>query len=78
MAAVRWFFCRRSLAQIVTAVDAAFMPANIQGECAALRTIGLVSRLHDLPPGRYDWQVSVIEPAARKAAFWQAPIAIAR
>jgi VWFA-related protein len=32
--------------------------------------------LHDLPPGRYDWQVSVLEPAGRKAAFWQVPIAI--
>ena len=32
--------------------------------------------LQDLPPGRYDWQVSVIEPTGRKAAFWQTPIAI--
>jgi hypothetical protein len=32
--------------------------------------------LQDLPPGRYDWQVSVIEPTSRKAAFWQVPIAI--
>jgi VWFA-related protein len=32
--------------------------------------------LQDLSPGRYDWQVSVIEPAGRKAAFWQVPIAI--
>jgi hypothetical protein len=27
-------------------------------------------------PGRYDWQVSVIDPTGRRAAFWQAPIAI--
>jgi predicted nuclease with RNAse H fold len=32
--------------------------------------------LQDLRPGRYDWQVSVIEPAGGKAAFWQTPIAI--
>jgi VWFA-related protein len=32
--------------------------------------------LQDLPLGRYDWQVTVIEPAGRKAAFWQTPIAI--
>jgi hypothetical protein len=32
--------------------------------------------LQDLPPGRYDWQMSVIEPTGQKAAFWQTPIAI--
>lgn len=32
--------------------------------------------LQKLSPGRYDWQVSVIEPTGRKAAFWQTPIAI--
>jgi VWFA-related protein len=32
--------------------------------------------LRDLAPGRYDWQVSVIEPAGGKAGFWQTPIAI--
>jgi VWFA-related protein len=32
--------------------------------------------LQDLSPGRYDWQMSVIEPTGRKAAFWQVPIAI--
>jgi hypothetical protein len=32
--------------------------------------------LQDVRPGRYDWQVSVIEPTGRKAAFWQTPIAI--
>ena len=29
-----------------------------------------------LSPGRYDCQVSVLEPNGRKVAFWQAPIAI--
>jgi VWFA-related protein len=29
-----------------------------------------------LAPGRYDCQVSVLEPTGRKVAFWQAPIAI--
>jgi len=29
-----------------------------------------------VPSGRYDCQVTVVDPASRKAAFWQAPIAI--
>jgi hypothetical protein len=29
-----------------------------------------------LAPGRYDCQVSVLEPTGRKVAFWQAPIAV--
>jgi VWFA-related protein len=32
--------------------------------------------LEALAPGRYDCQVSILEPAGRKVAFWQAPIAI--
>jgi VWFA-related protein len=32
--------------------------------------------LDQLPPGRYDCQVSVLEPTGRKVAFWQAPIAV--
>lgn len=32
--------------------------------------------LASLPPGRYDVQVTVIEPTDRKVAFWQAPIAV--
>ena len=32
--------------------------------------------LESLPPGRYDVQVTVLEPASQKAAFWRAPIAI--
>jgi len=30
--------------------------------------------LNKLPPGRYDCQVSVVDPAGLKAAFWQAPV----
>jgi len=30
--------------------------------------------LAKLPPGRYNCQISVVNPAAQKAAFWQAPI----
>ncbi len=40
--------------------------------------IRLTIPLHDLPAGRYDWQVSVIEPTGRRAAFWRAPITIVR
>jgi VWFA-related protein len=32
--------------------------------------------LAGLSPGRYDWQVTVIDPAGHKAAFWQTAIAI--
>jgi hypothetical protein len=32
--------------------------------------------LESLSPGRYDWQVTVIEPGGRKAAFWQTAVAI--
>ena len=30
--------------------------------------------LNKLPPGEYDCQVTVVDPAAEKAAFWQAPV----
>jgi len=32
--------------------------------------------LDRVPPGRYDCQVTVIDPASARAAFWQAPVAI--
>jgi VWFA-related protein len=32
--------------------------------------------LDSLAPGRYDCQVTVLEPAGQKVAFWQAPIAV--
>ena len=32
--------------------------------------------LESLPAGRYDCQVTVLEPTGQKVAFWQAPIAI--
>jgi len=32
--------------------------------------------LEGLAPGRYDCQVTVLEPTGRKVAFWQAPIAV--
>jgi VWFA-related protein len=30
--------------------------------------------LSKLPPGKYDCQVSVVDPGSQKAAFWQAPV----
>jgi hypothetical protein len=36
----------------------------------------MTSPLASLSPGRYDWQVTVIDPAGQKAAFWQTAIAI--
>jgi hypothetical protein len=32
--------------------------------------------LDQLPTGRYDCQVTVLEPTGRKVAFWQAPVAV--
>ena len=32
--------------------------------------------LAGLPPGRYDCQVTVLEPTGQKAAFWRAPVVI--
>ena len=32
--------------------------------------------LNNLLPGRYDCQVSVLDPAGQKAAFWRAPIVV--
>jgi len=32
--------------------------------------------LSDFPTGRYDCQITVLEPNGQKAAFWQAPIVI--
>jgi VWFA-related protein len=34
--------------------------------------------LEKLAPGRYDCQVTVLDPSGQKASFWQAPIVIAR
>jgi hypothetical protein len=34
--------------------------------------------LDDVPPGRYDCQVNVLDPAGQKVAFWRAPIVIVR
>jgi len=41
-----------------------------------LRTIPLefTVSLNGLTPGKYDCQVSVLDPMAQKAAFWQAPV----
>jgi VWFA-related protein len=32
--------------------------------------------LSQLPPGRYNCQVTVVDPAAQKAAFWQSPVVL--
>jgi hypothetical protein len=30
--------------------------------------------LNKLPPGKYDCQVTVVDPNNQKVAFWQAPV----
>jgi hypothetical protein len=32
--------------------------------------------LEELPPGKYDFQVTILDPTGQKAAFWQAPIVL--
>jgi hypothetical protein len=32
--------------------------------------------LRDLPVGRYECQLSLLDPTGQKAAFWRAPIAV--
>jgi len=32
--------------------------------------------LNPLPPGKYDCQVTVLDPTGQKTAYWQAPIAV--
>lgn len=34
--------------------------------------------LNQLPPGKYDCQVTVLDPMGQKAAFWEAPMAVTR
>ncbi len=49
-----------------------------EGADNRLRTmsLGFTIGLTGLPSGRYDCQVTVLDPNARKAAFWQAPIVL--
>jgi len=32
--------------------------------------------LSQIPPGQYDCQVTILDPAGEKATFWQAPVMI--
>ena len=32
--------------------------------------------LENLPPGRYECQVTVLQPGATRAAFWRAPVVV--
>jgi hypothetical protein len=34
--------------------------------------------LADVAPGRYECQVTVLEPGGQKVAFWRSPIAVVR
>jgi hypothetical protein len=38
--------------------------------------VRLTIPLTSLSPGRYDWQVTIIDPTGHKAAFWQTAVAI--
>jgi hypothetical protein len=37
-----------------------------------------VSTLNEIEAGSYDWQLTVLDPAAGRAAFWRAPIVVTR
>ena len=47
-----------------------------EGQANRLKTVPLkfILSLGKLPPGRYNCQVTVLDPSGQKAAFWQAPI----
>jgi hypothetical protein len=30
--------------------------------------------LHQLPPGKYECQVTVLDPTGQKTAYWRAPV----
>ena len=47
---------------------------NPKSKAAPLR---LSLPLTQFAPGQYDCQVTVLDPAVQKAAFWQSPIQIA-
>jgi hypothetical protein len=32
--------------------------------------------LEELPPGRYDCQVTIVDPSSQKTAVWQAPVVL--
>ncbi|MGH9608243.1 MAG: hypothetical protein ACRD34_01080 [Bryobacteraceae bacterium] len=51
-----------------------------KGESNELRTMPLQMKvpLHDVPPGEYDCQVSVLDQASAKTAFWRAPVVVLR
>jgi VWFA-related protein len=57
------------------AFETAPLPVT-EGMANKLRTVPMRFNLSldKLPPGRYDCQVSVVDPAAQKVAFWQAPV----
>ena len=42
-------------------------------ELAAVHLAGFAG---SVPPGRYDCQVTVLDPSGQKAAFWRVPIAV--
>ncbi|MES1258015.1 MAG: VWA domain-containing protein [Acidobacteriota bacterium] len=50
-----------------------------EGQANRLRTMPLkfVVSLGKLQPGRYNCQVTVLDPTGQKAAFWQAPVMLA-
>jgi len=45
-----------------------------------LRTMPVAVKvpLGDVPPGEYDCQVSVLDQAGGKTAFWRAPVVVVR
>ncbi len=54
-------------------------PVQVTGDASSrLKTasIDMGVELSQLAPGKYDCQVTVLQPTAKKAAFWQAPIMV--
>ena len=54
-------------------------PVEVRNAAAnRLKTMPIEFRfaLRDLAPGKYDCQVTVLDPTGQKTSFWQAPVVI--
>jgi hypothetical protein len=64
-------FYRKQAKAFETPLLATINGADTKSKAVALK---FSIDLSKLPPGKYDCQVSIVDPENRKAAFWQAPV----
>jgi VWFA-related protein len=56
--------------------SAPFKAAQVQANTVKTVPVRFKFETEKIPPGRYDCQVTVLNPAEQKAGFWRAPIAV--